>query len=330
MSEIRRTGKKILIVGSYGILGESIQQQFNDCETYNVVSKIKEEDQGNERFIQVDLSKEHDKLTKILGDINPHVIILAMDVKMNDLQVEGNEEEEQKFKEKSDTGRKVVVETTKICSDFAYESDNCFCILLSCNKVFDGLTQKAPFKPNTKPNPISEYGKIRYEAELAFKKSGHTGAILRTSDIYDDNIHSPKETSFLFDIVRAIKSGERVILNDFIPIYPTYAEDVAKICREFAERRWKHCGFTGKWHFSFLPEENKKKNDDQIEKYTQYGIAMDLGKILDLPTKHIEKMEKNDKDQVDLKLNCTALHMMGVIRPSPFWPTIKNINENYE
>ena len=113
------------------------------------------------------------------------------------------------------------------------------CFVFVNFEVFDG--NSAPYSSNTETKPVTLYGKLFRQAELLlWKYCHHDGGVLRVSNMYGyvNNLEETRVT----EIANYVLSNTSITLDDWQIIYPTYAEDVAVVCRGLAERKMEHCG----------------------------------------------------------------------------------------
>ena len=99
---------------------------------------------------------------------------------------------------------------------------NAFLIHISTDYVFDGTATK-PYKPNSKTNPVSVYGKSKLAGEKAILYAEVPSIIIRTSWLYSNYGHN-----FLNTMLRLGKEKEEVsVVNDQFGA-PTNANDLAE------------------------------------------------------------------------------------------------------
>jgi dTDP-4-dehydrorhamnose reductase len=94
-------------------------------------------------------------------------------------------------------------------------------IHISTDYVFDGIAYK-PYTEEDQVNPLSVYGKSKFEGEVALLNSKVTGIILRTSWLY-----SSFSNNFVKTILqKARQGGDLRVVYDQVGT-PTYARDLA-------------------------------------------------------------------------------------------------------
>lgn len=101
-------------------------------------------------------------------------------------------------------------------------------IYVSTDYVFDGVNNK-PYVETDIPNPISVYGKTKFEGERKILDYSETGIIIRSSWLYSHFGHNFVKT--ILDLAK--KKDELNIVCDQIGT-PTYARDLAKVIIKIA------------------------------------------------------------------------------------------------
>lgn len=98
-------------------------------------------------------------------------------------------------------------------------------IHISTDFVFDGL--KSYYNESDSPNPLNQYGRSKYEGELAIMNSNVDYLIVRTSWLY-----GPHGNNFVEKILTKARAGEPLkVVNDQFGS-PTYTIDLAKAVLE--------------------------------------------------------------------------------------------------
>ena len=95
-------------------------------------------------------------------------------------------------------------------------------IHISTDYVFDGK-KSGPYTESDIPNPVSAYGKSKYQGEQEVIRNGKKGAILRTSWLY-----SPFGSNFVKTILSKARLGNELRIVSDKAGCPTYAHDLAK------------------------------------------------------------------------------------------------------
>lgn len=122
----------------------------------------------------------------------------------------------------------VNVEGTRNVVD-ACKKINAAILFVSTNEIFDGK-KKIPYREDDMPNPITEVGKTKLEAESIIKKELKKYFIIRTSWLY-----SEWSANFLHAVLRKAKSDKKIELVDDEIGSPTYSTDLAEAIHKLVQ-----------------------------------------------------------------------------------------------
>ena len=157
----------------------------------------------------------------------------------------------------------------------------------------------------THPNPLNEYGKSKYEGELALWGGTNRGAVLRVPLLYGP-VKSEDESPVTALVQTARRGGE---VDDWQRRYPTFTPDVAGVIRRMVELSRENPFFTGTFHWS------------GNELFTKYGMAQKiaslLGGISDRMTPRKEPGSGAPRP-FDTRLDCAALEKLGCATHTSF------------
>ncbi|HSF04611.1 MAG TPA: SDR family oxidoreductase [Methylomirabilota bacterium] len=104
-------------------------------------------------------------------------------------------------------------------------------VYYSTEYVFDGAN--GPYAETDPPNPLSVYGRSKLEGEQAVVQA-HAGAlVIRTTVVYGPE---PQGKNFVYQLLRRLRAGERMLVAADQRSSPTYNEDLAQASVELAER----------------------------------------------------------------------------------------------
>ena len=115
----------------------------------------------------------------------------------------------------------------------ASEQFNAHLIHLSTDFVFDG--ENGPYKEEDEPNPLSYYGKSKYEAEKLLQQSNIKWSIARTIIVYGIGENMSRSNIVLW-AKEALEKGSQLTIVDDQFRSPTLAEDLAMGCWLIAEK----------------------------------------------------------------------------------------------
>tara|TARA_B110000908_G_scaffold37384_1_gene44873 strand:+ start:29297 stop:30199 length:903 start_codon:yes stop_codon:yes gene_type:complete len=214
--------KKILITGSNGLLGQKLvsllkndHQLLATSTGQNIIN-----DKSNYSYSSLDIT-DAKSVELLFHSFKPNVVINTAAM----TNVDGCEDEKNKC---FDINVKAVQTLADLCQD-----SNAHLIHISTDFIFDG--QDGPYKEDDLANPLSYYGKSKYESELVLDESKANWTILRTIILYGtaDNL---KRNNIVLWGRKALKDGQSLNIIDDQFRSPTLAEDLAQACRLALEK----------------------------------------------------------------------------------------------
>lgn len=163
--------KKILIIGSNGLLGQKISGLFLLSKYYQTLNASIEDKSyiNNAEYIQLDITKRED-VFKVVDSFEPDVIINTAAITNVDY---------------CETNREVAWRVNvKGVENLVYAArlSGSKIIHFSTDYVFDG--KKGPYSEDDTPNPISYYGRTKLASENVLKTSGIQFTIIRTMILF--------------------------------------------------------------------------------------------------------------------------------------------------
>jgi len=286
---------KIVITGASGLLGRAMMRAFHDSEVLGIALHRAD---ASKNVIKLDLHNTEEVRSK-MKEFHPDVIIHCAAERKPD-NCENNQE----------ATRSLNVDVTENLAKIAKELDS-WILYISTDYVFDGT--HPPYLPNAECNPLSHYGKTKREGELAvWKQHSHAG-VLRVPILYGPVEYL--EESAVTVLAKFVIEKKTVNIDDWQVRYPTHVDDVARVCRQLSERKMKHCGLTGTWHFS---------SEDQ---YSKYQITQIIGRLFQLSTDHIHpdpNIPSGAPRPRDCHLDTSTVRLMGLLSLTNFEVGIKN------
>ncbi len=192
---------RILITGAGGVLGTSLRTHFSGNGSC-VFGTTKEE---------MNVTKK-DAVLRILEAFKPDVVFhLAA---LTNLEL---------CEQNPDLAYQVHVVGTKNVVD-ACNSLGATILYMSTGAVFDG-TKQSPYTEDDTPNPLSVYGKTKYEAERIVVEHALDCIVVRLGWLFGG---FEKESKFVAPILRMIQNGHKELFAvQDMKGSPTYTEDVA-------------------------------------------------------------------------------------------------------
>lgn len=191
---------KILLTGSNGQLGYNLKKLFDSLKIEYIATDYQELDITDNKSLEHFFNENKDFT---------HIINCAA---YNDV-------------DKAETDEKVKLLNTTApykLAEFAKKIDAVY-VTYSTDFVFDGQ-KKEPYTEEDTPNPLSEYGKSKYEGEKSVLKTYDKSFIIRTSWVF-----GIANNNFNKQVINWSKSRDTLNIVDDQVSVPTYSRDLAEI-----------------------------------------------------------------------------------------------------
>jgi dTDP-4-dehydrorhamnose reductase len=206
-------GKKILVTGANGLLGQKITDIFKRESTNELILtdlQDRAEDPHGFIYIKLDITSKED-VKNYIRQLNPEVIINTAAY----TNVDGCETERELSWKINVDGVKNLIIASRI--------NDAKVVHISTDYVFDGKT--GHYDEYSKPNPKSFYGKGKLAAENALISSGIKYAIVRTMILYGTgkNIR-PNFALWLIDSLKK-SNPVKIVIDQYGQ--PTMIDDLA-------------------------------------------------------------------------------------------------------
>lgn len=204
--------KTILVTGGEGQLGKSLQA-------------IAKKFEKSYRFIFTDIDTlditDSEAIRNVVTENNVEIIINAAGYTAVD-------------KAEQDEAKAYLLNETAVSYLAKAAAENgAFFVHISTDYIFDGKAQ-TPYTVDTKPMPVSVYGKSKWAGELAVHAANGHAAIIRTAWLY-----SPYGKNFVKTMLRLADSQPTIkVVNDQIGA-PTLAGDLANTIMQIVENNHK-------------------------------------------------------------------------------------------
>lgn len=213
--------KKVLILGSEGLLGSALARELN--ADYLVVGLSRS---------QFDITNERDIFEK-LPEIAPDFIINAAAYNGVDL----TEKEETSFALAEEVNGFAVGRL----ADFAADQD-ILLVHFSTDYVFDGSDLNG-YTEDTAPAPLNKYGQTKFLGERLLQENSDAYYLIRLSRLFGQPGPSPQaKKSFvdiMLDLVEKQGKKELKLVNEEISA-PTYNVDLARRVRQLLEEQYPY------------------------------------------------------------------------------------------
>lgn len=214
--------KRILVVGSNGMLGQRIIHHFENKPKVELLASSAEEYSyvGNTSYTIVDLCRR-ESIKSLIYDFFPDVIINTAAFTNVDL-----------CETERETAWKVNVRGVEYLAETARIID-AHLIHISTDYVFDG--KNGPYTENSKPRPISYYGRTKLASENAIRLVSPLHTIIRTNVLYGPvKMGRP---DFVKWVVTNLRENKPIrIVTDQIN-NPTYIDDIVQAIDTIIEFR---------------------------------------------------------------------------------------------
>ena len=211
--------KRILIVGSNGMLGQRVAHFYLPKDNIQLLGLSVEDDSVCKKidYVKVDITKR-DELKKAVYDFCPDFIINAAAFTNVDL----SETERELAWKINVKGVEYLAEVSRVLDSHL--------IHISSDYIFDG--RKGPYSETDKPNPLGYYGRTKLASENALKISGTLNTILRTNVLYGIADSRP---DFVRWVVKSIRDQKEIrIVTDQIN-NPTFIDDLVQAINKIIE-----------------------------------------------------------------------------------------------
>jgi dTDP-4-dehydrorhamnose reductase len=204
--------KRILVIGSNGMLGQRIVHFYSSQENIQLLGCSVEPASCSDivDYKSCDMTKR-DAIKNIVLDFYPDYIINAAAFTNVDL-----------CETERETAWKINVKGVEYLAESSRVID-AHLIHISTDYVFDGV--RGPYDERAKPNPLGYYGRTKLASENVLKISGAYYTVLRTNVLYGIVDNRP---DFVRWVITSMKKGTQIrIVTDQIN-NPTYIDDLVQ------------------------------------------------------------------------------------------------------
>ena len=212
--------KRILIVGSNGMLGQSLCSFYSKQKNVQILGCSIENKSFLDGFdyLPCDITKRNE-VKKVALDFYPDVMVNASAY----TNVDKSETEREQAWKVNVKGVEYLAEAARIL--------DARIIHISTDYIFDG--KNGPYTEGEKPNPLGYYARTKLASENALKISGVLYTILRTNVLYGSD--SNCKAGFVRWLVTSLKEGKEVrIVTDQIN-NPTFVDDLVQAISKVVE-----------------------------------------------------------------------------------------------
>lgn len=252
---------RILVTGGSGFLGQKLtyllSKQFEVYGTYYAKKRFR----AKSNYIYLNVLSEK-QVNNLVLKLCPDVIIHTIGLPDPDI-----------CEMKKNLAFQLNIISTLNVAKAALQLDDCKIIYISTNYVFDG--KNPPYKEDDRPNPLNLYGKTKLIGEEIIRRFLKDYIILRLPLLYGYNFQDKSDQ--MINIIRKLKKGEFIKVDDYRIRYPTLIDDVAYVIKHLID-----INYSGICHMS------------STEATTKYNFIMEIAKTFNLPTKSILRKKRGD------------------------------------
>lgn len=242
---------RILITGASGMLGRALHRLLIRQHKYHIKAlgfsrlNVQPPSSRERPLYRIVLEKvnllNYEETSTFLREFQPDIIVHCAaqrnpDAFENDIDAS--------FQLNVDATRHLANECLHVGTGYASKSRRKpYLIYISTSYVFDGGVSSQvypPYKPDSKTNPINNYGRSKWEGECVIRdilnkneKNGQ-GVIVRVPLLYGEDCSDLNESPALEMMKVHLPNNERVVpkmkeIDDWALRFPTSTEDIAKV-----------------------------------------------------------------------------------------------------
>ncbi len=224
--------KKVLVVGSNGLLGQKMAELLLRGSPHSVVLSSVESrpvvPYQSAEYVQLDITSKKD-VRQVFASSRPDVVVNC--AAMTNVDACENERE---------AAWKINVGGVENLAESA-RSHGTTVVHVSTDYVFDG--KSGPYSEEDRPDPLSYYGKSKLASENVLRTSGIPYVIARTMVLY--GFAPAVRTNFVLWLLQCLEQETRVRIVDDQTGNPTFVDDLA-----YGLLRTIELGRTGVYHLA--------------------------------------------------------------------------------
>lgn len=214
--------KRILIIGSNGMLGQRLIEFFSKSKNVELLCVSVEEKSyfDQVQYEQLDITQKN-SVRKIILDFFPDIVInTAAYTNVDKSEIE------------KELAWKINVNGVENIALYSWTVD-AHLIHFSTDYIFDG--KSGPYTENDKPNPIGYYGRTKLASENSIRTSGVRFTIIRTNILY--GLAKYGRPDFVKWVIDSIQKGKEIkIVTDQLG-NPTYLDDIVSVINKIIDRK---------------------------------------------------------------------------------------------
>jgi dTDP-4-dehydrorhamnose reductase len=257
--------KRILVVGSNGMLGQSVVHLLKKNIKYELLLGSLEESsiEENAPYIKVDIGNKK-AVKKMLLDFYPdYVLNLAAFTNVD------------KCESEKELCWNANVNALEYLAKYCVPT-NSQLIHISSDYVFDG--QNGPYSENDLPNPISYYGRSKLAGENVIKRFNIPSTIIRTNVLFGATKYGRPD--FVKWVVDSLRSNKKINIVTDQYNNPTFLDDLALMIKTIIDK-----SKIGLYHIGGSEQLNRF---DFTKKITDY-FSLDFNLVTPILTKALKQ-----------------------------------------
>jgi dTDP-4-dehydrorhamnose reductase len=203
--------KRILIIGSNGMLGQRLAQYYSAGKKIELLCSSLERESliENVAYRELDVTNKNSVRELILSFFPDYIINTSAYTNVDKSETE------------KETAWKINVRGVENISLYSWTID-AHLVHISTDYIYDG--KNGPYTEEDKPNPIGYYGRTKLASENSIRTSGSRYTIIRTNILYGPARYGRPD--YVKWAVISLKEGKKInIVTDQIG-NPTYIDDL--------------------------------------------------------------------------------------------------------
>jgi len=212
--------KRILIIGSNGMLGQRLTDFFSKDKKVELMCASVEDSSliPDVNYSQLDVTQKNKVKELILGFFPDIILNTAAYTNVD------------KAESERETAWKINVNGTENIALYGWTID-AHMIHISSDYIFDG--KNGPYLEDDKPAPIGYYGRTKLASENSIRVSGVRFSIIRTNILYGPAKYGRPD--FVKWVINSLRDGKPVnIVTDQVG-NPTYIDDIVSAINKLIE-----------------------------------------------------------------------------------------------
>ena len=257
--------KRVLIIGSNGMLGQSVVSILKKSDKYELLLASLENSSVEEKFTYIKVNIGNKKeVKKLVLDFYPdYVVNLAAFTNVD------------KCESEKELCWNANVNALEYLAKYCVPT-NSQLIHISSDYIFDG--KNGPYSENDLPNPISYYGRSKLAGENVIKRFNIPNTIIRTNVLFGATRYGRPD--FVKWVVDSLKSDQQIKIVTDQYNNPTFIDDLAVMIKTIIDK-----SKTGLYHIGGAEQLNRYDFTKRIVDY----FSLDFELVTPILTKELNQ-----------------------------------------